>query len=213
MIREGRSVVERTDLPRILGKSDYRVRTEQEWNTKKEFPPPVTPKDARSKLLWDEQQILAYADDKPVPPIPQVDSPGDLLNSRDLAEMLGLARKTIHGLWRDGYLEGQDVRGVPHTRRDVAEAFAARERHAGKGKGTRGKAQDQVMDEITRLAKRGEVPTIDALMRATGRSRPIVTAARKRYRELHGEDSLPAAGRRATSARWAEHDEHDEHDD
>ncbi|MCX5115117.1 hypothetical protein OOK13_43095 [Streptomyces sp. NBC_00378] len=131
MIRAGRAALVRTlaDLATAAGKTP-KTFSNQKLHKLPGHPEPISSLRARV-LLWDGEQIDAYRAGLPVPPLPVQDSPDDLLDRNEAADLVGVAPRT----WdRYANLPGMqprpapvDAAGVEHWRRgDVLEWLEAR---------------------------------------------------------------------------------------
>ncbi|GLY80509.1 hypothetical protein [Actinoallomurus iriomotensis] len=132
MIPRGRPVVDGAGAARILGIA-YKTFRNTRVVTDPAFPAPVNP--GRRKLLYDEEQVRAYAAEKPLPELPTGEHPDDLLDDQEAADVLRVAYATIRADRRAGRLpEHVDVLGVPHYRRADLERVPT-EMRPGRGVG------------------------------------------------------------------------------
>lgn len=92
MIPHGRPVVDAEGAAKICGMA-YKTFRNKGVTGDPEFPAPVNP--GRRKLLYDLEQVQAYADDRPLPELPQGERPEDLLDEHDAAEVLGVTYDTV----------------------------------------------------------------------------------------------------------------------
>lgn len=132
MIRRGRPVVDADGAAAILHMTYKTVRNKGIAQDPK-FPPPVNP--GRRKLLYDLDQVHAYAADEPLPALLDDDHPDDLLDEHEAAELLGVAYATIRKDRSVGRLPAHTtVCGVAHWPRAVLERVPV-EMRPGQGVG------------------------------------------------------------------------------
>lgn len=126
MIPAGRAAIDAEGTAELLGisyKTFRNRRAADEYGLQ-----PFNP--GRRKLLYDRAQAEAARDGRPLPvwPTGTREHPDDLLDERDVADVLGVAYATVRKDRHNGRLPGWiDVCGVPHIRRaTLAEVIAAR---------------------------------------------------------------------------------------
>ncbi|MEV6960681.1 hypothetical protein AB0M97_16070 [Streptomyces sp. NPDC051207] len=131
MIRAGRAHLVRTlaDLAAAAGKTPNRLSS-QKMHKRPGHPEPISSPRARVQP-WDGEQVDAYDAGLPIPPLPAQDSPDDLLDRNEAADLAGVAPRT----WdRYANLPGMrprpapvHVAGVEHWRRgEILRWLAAR---------------------------------------------------------------------------------------
>lgn len=101
MIRAGRDVVDQRAIARLRGLSWDTARRVRPW-ARPGHPSPVNRPGGSVPALYDAEQATAAADGMPVPHLPTVAAPGDLLDLREVAAWLGrtptLWREYVHEL-------------------------------------------------------------------------------------------------------------------
>ncbi|MEU8701676.1 DUF6292 family protein [Streptomyces sp. NPDC048680] len=125
MIRAGRRHLARTlaDLAAHQG-----LRTERYLKLKPYeaagFPPPVSSAKARTRL-YDAEQVDAYLQGKPVPPLPDQDDDDDLLDRQECAAAIGVTPRSWDGYKRHPLLAQHvtDVGGVEHWPRRIVRQY------------------------------------------------------------------------------------------
>ncbi|MFF9639785.1 DUF6292 family protein [Streptomyces bacillaris] len=90
------------------------------------FPAPVSSEGSRTRL-YDGEQVDAYLLGKPVPPLPEVEDDGDLLDRRECAALIGVAPASWDVYKRDPALTEARIEagGVDHWPRHAVKAFQA----------------------------------------------------------------------------------------
>ncbi len=90
------------------------------------FPEPINSQGSRIRL-YDGEQVDAYLLGKPVPPLPETDDDGDLLDRRECAALIGVAPDSWKTYKRDPALTAVRVEagGVEHWPRHAVRAFQA----------------------------------------------------------------------------------------
>ncbi|MFC9176789.1 hypothetical protein [Streptomyces sp. NPDC057107] len=90
------------------------------------FPKPISSQGSRIRL-YDGEQVDAYRLGKPVPPLPEADDDGDLLDRRECAALIGVAPDSWRTYKRDPALTKARVEagGVEHWPRHAVRAFQA----------------------------------------------------------------------------------------
>ncbi|MER5818851.1 DUF6292 family protein [Streptomyces californicus] len=88
------------------------------------FPAPVSSEGARTQL-YDGDQVDAYLQGKPIPPLPDGENDSDLLDRRECAALLGVAPNSWTSYKRDPALKKARVEagGVEHWPRSAVQAF------------------------------------------------------------------------------------------
>lgn len=129
MIRTGREVVDTMGIAALHGLAVQTAARRKPWD-QPGHPMPVNKDSARPgrggrKRLWDFVQAAAHASGLAIPPLPEVDSPDDLLDAAEVAAVRGMPVATFNGLVKAGKLAEPDAApcGVPHWRRATAAAM------------------------------------------------------------------------------------------
>lgn len=131
MIRRGRPVVDAAGAAALLGMT-YKTFRNNGTAHEPGFPDPVNP--GRRKLLYDEQQVRAYAAGQPLPELPAGEHPEDLLDEHEAGEVLGVTYATVRKDRHVGRLPAHEtVCGVVHWPR--AELERVPEMRPGRGVG------------------------------------------------------------------------------
>lgn len=96
MIRAGRTVLSAEEAAIACGFSSLRAAKAAGLFTRPSFPRPVNQHGERPghRMLWDQAQVRAHGEGAPVPAVPSVDSPDDLLDAHEAAELWGISRAT-----------------------------------------------------------------------------------------------------------------------
>lgn len=92
MIPRGRPVVDGAGAAAVLGIS-AKTFLNKAINQDPAFPRPLNP--GRRKFLYDQAQVEAYRDERPLPALPEGEDDSDLLDEHDAAELLGVAYATV----------------------------------------------------------------------------------------------------------------------
>ncbi|MDX3343754.1 DUF6292 family protein [Streptomyces sp. ME02-6979.5a] len=90
------------------------------------FPKPINSQGSRTRL-YDGEQVDAYLLGKPVPPLPETDDDGDLLDRRECAALIGVAPDSWKTYKNDPSLAEARIEagGVEHWPRHAVRAFQA----------------------------------------------------------------------------------------
>lgn len=132
MIPRGRRVVDAAGAAELLHMS-YKTFRNKGITQDPAFPAPVNP--GRRKLLYDEEQVCAYAVGQPLPPLPPGRHPDDLLDEHEAAELLHVSYATVRKDRQVGRMpEHVTVCGVVHWPRGVIERVPV-EMRPGRGVG------------------------------------------------------------------------------
>ncbi|MFC0039540.1 hypothetical protein [Actinomadura rayongensis] len=96
MIRAGRTVLNAEEVATACGYPSLRAAKAAGLFEEPSFPRPVNQHGDKPgyKMLWDQEQILAHREDRPVPAVPAADSPDDLLDAHESAGLWGISRAT-----------------------------------------------------------------------------------------------------------------------
>jgi phage terminase Nu1 subunit (DNA packaging protein) len=112
VIRAGRTAVDTAGLAALHGLTPRQARDAQPWNTEGHPARVTTGTRSRDQPdLWDAEQAAAFAQRKPIPPLPTADHEDDLLDRNECAELVDVTPKT----WTDYQSQGK----VPEPDRDV----------------------------------------------------------------------------------------------
>ncbi|MFF3974144.1 DUF6292 family protein [Streptomyces rubiginosohelvolus] len=162
MIRAGRQHLVRTleDLAAQQGVGiDHYTRLKP--YAAKGFPEPINSKGSRTQL-YDGEQVDAYLLGKPVPPLPEADDDGDLLDRRECAALIGAAPDSWKTCKTDPALTEARIEagGVEHWPRRAVLRLAGRPGDAAPQPGRPKSTGDQVpRDQVAALVAD---PTISA---------------------------------------------------
>ncbi|MGI5507437.1 hypothetical protein [Lentzea sp. CA-135723] len=123
MIRAGRDVINKDTIGQLHGMTPATAARRKPWSADG-HPAPVYNHKLR---LWDREQAEAHALGKPIPTLPEVDSPDDLLDLYEAAALLGLNSNS----WRTGRSRDtfprpdvpEDKHGAPFWLRSTVEEF------------------------------------------------------------------------------------------
>ncbi|MEU2395097.1 hypothetical protein [Streptomyces sp. NPDC007369] len=138
MIRYGRERLVRTreQLARDMGMTMGAFRNKRPYAAEG-FPAPINSEGARV-LLWDGEQTDAYLAGSPVPVLPALNAPGDLLDRQEAAAELKVSPRTWDSYKTDPQIAPHVVLvcGVEHWPRSAVEAFRDGRpgRHAATGR-------------------------------------------------------------------------------
>lgn len=124
MIRAGRDVVDRAQIAALADMSPSVAAKRKPWAADG-HPKPITtyrPTNGRP-TMWDKEQAEAFAAGQTVPALPEQDSPDDLLDRIEAAELAGMTPVA----WESAYHQGRfpsDTKklGVPMWFRRTVEA-------------------------------------------------------------------------------------------
>lgn len=97
MIPAGSKLVTQQDIAELHGLSIHQARraAPPPWAQSKHPKPLTTGKPTRARpMLWDAEQAAAYALGKPVPALPELGHPKDLLDRDEAASLAGLTSAT-----------------------------------------------------------------------------------------------------------------------
>ncbi|MFD8406038.1 DUF6292 family protein [Streptomyces anulatus] len=88
------------------------------------FPEPINSEGSRTRL-YDGEQVDAYLLGKPIPPLPETDDDGDLLDRRECAALIGVAPDSWKTYKNDPVLTAARIEagGVEHWPRRAVKAF------------------------------------------------------------------------------------------
>lgn len=142
MIRAGRRALDRHGVGAAHGMSESEMTRRRPW-AQDGHPAPVNKPAGRRGGLWDEEQVRAHVAGEPIPALPTVDDPGDLLDAAEAAELAGLSLVVwINYGNRPERLTpepDEEVGGQPHWRRGTIAAWLPNRpgRGAGGGRSTR----------------------------------------------------------------------------
>ncbi|MGW6581163.1 DUF6292 family protein [Streptomyces globisporus] len=162
------------------------------------FPAPVNSKGSRTRL-YDGEQVDAYLLGKPVPPLPEADDDGDLLDRRECAALIGVAPNSWDIYKRDPVLTKARVEagGVDHWPRRAVKAFQAA-RPGRDAAATRGGRPTRTGDQIPR----DQVPALTAELLDAD---PTISAATVTERLGVHRDTAQQALTRLRADRIADH--------
>jgi hypothetical protein len=161
VIRAGRTAVDTAGLAALHGLTPRQARDVQPWNA--EGHPPRVTTGTRSKGqpdLWDTEQAAAFAQGKPVPDLPTVDDPDDLLDRNECAALIEVTAKTWTDYQSQGKVPKPDrvVCGREHWyRRTVETVRDKREQQAGTPHGGRPPGSTESMSRAEVAQRIGEL--------------------------------------------------------
>ncbi|GLY54862.1 hypothetical protein [Lentzea sp. NBRC 102530] len=143
MIRAGRDVVDRLQIAALADMSPSVAAKRKPWNATG-HPAPITtyrPTNGRPQM-WDKEQAEAFAAGQPVPQLPDQDSPDDLLDRFEAAELAGMTPVAWESAYHQGRFPSDDDRlGVPMWHRRTVEAIRDNPPAFKKPKGPTGNRQ------------------------------------------------------------------------
>jgi hypothetical protein len=182
------------DLTMAHGLSAGQARRQPPW-TADGYPRPVNNPQGRRAALWDREQVLAYIAGEPVPALPDLDDPDDLLDTEEAAALVGLAQATwLSYLNRPRPLApapDATIRGMPHWRRSTLTGWQANRVGQGVGGGRPSRSglstdelEERVRTLLTEAAATGRSLSARAVSRELGIS---PTTASKLVASVRGE--------------------------
>jgi hypothetical protein len=117
MIPHGRTAIDRAGVARIYGRA-LGTLSNTTPHLAEGFPERLNPEASRN-WLWDEEQVQAHRDGRPIPPLPQDPHPEDLLDDKEAAAYAGLRFSTWRAYISEGRIEATPVNvcGVRHWKR------------------------------------------------------------------------------------------------
>ncbi|MFH8993153.1 DUF6292 family protein [Streptomyces sp. NPDC017940] len=137
MIRAGRKHLVRT-LDEIATAAGVTARTyrNQRRHKRPGHPAPISSPGARV-LLYDAEQIAAYQAGSPIPSLPENDSPDDLLDHQEAADLVDVAPRSWETYKADPFLRENavPVKGVVHHPRRTITAWMESRPGSGTGGG------------------------------------------------------------------------------
>lgn len=155
MIRAGRDVVDRAEIAVLAGMSESVAAKKKPWAAEG-HPKPITTRRASNGFptMWDKEQAKKFAAGETVPDLPERDSPDDLLNRFEAAELAGMTPAA----WESGYQHGRlpadaTKLGVPHWRRSTVEAVRDNPPTRGRPPGTPGRRHQDSQELTARIRK------------------------------------------------------------
>lgn len=107
MIPHGRTAIDRAGVARIYGKA-LGTLSNTTPHLEPGFPKRLNPKASRN-WLWDEKQVQAHRDGQPIPALPTVPHPEDLLDDKEAAAYAGLKESTWRAYLSEGRIEATKV--------------------------------------------------------------------------------------------------------
>lgn len=150
MIREGREVVDRAGIAVLAGMSESVAAKKRPWAAEG-HPKPITTRRAANgyPTMWDKEQATRYAAGETVPSLPEQDSPSDLLDRFEAADLAGMSPGAWESAYQHGRIPADDTRlGVAHWRRSTVEAIRDNRPTRGRPPGTPGR-RHQDSEELT----------------------------------------------------------------
>ncbi|MFD8251316.1 DUF6292 family protein [Streptomyces werraensis] len=149
MIRAGRRHLVRTlaDLARQQGMKLQTYLNSRPY-ARPGFPAPISSPGSRTRL-YDAEQVDAYLEGAPIPPLPDQDDDQDLLDRRECAGELGISPRSWDAYKNDPHLTRHmvTVGGVDHWPRHAVRAFKEARPGKPKATGRPKKSGDQVPRE------------------------------------------------------------------
>ncbi|MGP4112331.1 hypothetical protein ACTWP5_15640 [Streptomyces sp. 4N509B] len=137
MIPAGRTPADSTRAARLLGISLSTFRNRRAWQT---LPPTLSRPGARQRI-WDEEQLLAAVEGRPVLAIAAQPHPRDLLDAEEARQTIPEQQRPTRQTWASYLSNGtgprpdQSVFGVPHFYRETIPAWLASRPGRGIGGG------------------------------------------------------------------------------
>ncbi|MET8566150.1 hypothetical protein ABZV75_38415 [Streptomyces flaveolus] len=218
MIRAGRDVYTLADLAALEGRAlgTYRNRR---MHRRAGHPEPVSSAAARV-LLYDVVQVDAWRAGLPVPPLPDADAPGDLLDAHEAAELAGVTARSWESYRHEAALAAHvvqvrgrqlaaEVAGVEHWPRAAVVAWMegrpGRGHGGGRPPGARdGLPREEIVPRIAELLAAESAVTAAEVSRRLGVHRDSAHRALKELRAAAVVELLeqePAASAQDVAAR------------
>jgi hypothetical protein len=223
VIRAGRQVVDNRDIAEMAGYGSLRSAQRAKLFEDPDMPAPIT--HGKYKKLWDREQIHAWVHKDPIPELPSVDSPDDLLDQHEVMEMLGIpsyaAWRKYEQLDREREERGASTFQLPEIAADApAGTYYARradvENFVRPGPGRTKGATDKVL-RASRSERTARDAVVYELVKQTADDRPVTAAYLAAELEVSSFTALQAlrrakvrlmlerapSGRRVTAGRVA----------
>lgn len=141
MIRAGRDVVDRATIAALAGMSPSVAAKKKPWAAAG-HPEPITtyrPANGRPQM-WDKEQAEAFAAGQDVPQLPAHDSPEDLLDRFEAAELAGMTAAAWESAYQHDRIPSDTEKlGVPLWYRRTVEAIRDNPPSRGRPPGTPGR--------------------------------------------------------------------------
>lgn len=164
VIRCRRSVVDQHGIAQLHGLPFHTARRRRTW-AQPGHPPPVNlspgerPRTGRP-ALWDHEQAAAYAQGRPIPPIPHRDHPDDLLDAWEVAAAHEVPVERLRRAVKDGRVASPDATpcGVDHWRRATAATVqlrVANPQHHVPSPAESAEVQRRLVDELRAMTEAG----------------------------------------------------------
>ncbi|WP_059010251.1 hypothetical protein [Streptomyces specialis] len=137
MIPAGRTPADSARAARLMGIALGTFRNRRAWE---KLPPTLSRPGARQRI-WDEEQLLAAVEGRPVPPLPDTPHPDDLLDTEEARQTIPAEQRPTEETWRSYISDGTGPRpdrtvfGVPHFYRRTIPAWLASRPGRGAGGG------------------------------------------------------------------------------
>ncbi|TDC15887.1 hypothetical protein E1265_26110 [Streptomyces sp. 8K308] len=136
VIPAGRTPADSVRAAQLLGVALGTFRNRKAWRT---LPPTLSRPEARQRI-WDEEQLLAAIEGRPIPPLPTEPHPEDLLDLEEARLTIPEDQRPTAETWASYISKGLGPRpvkvfGVPHFRRAAIPAWLAARPGRGAGGG------------------------------------------------------------------------------
>ncbi|GAA1404106.1 hypothetical protein GCM10009613_65910 [Pseudonocardia kongjuensis] len=192
MIRAGREAIDRAEVGALHGLTVSQAARRKPW-ADPGHPPPINRPGGRKGPLWDLAQVRAYVRGDPVPPLPTVDDPADLLDASEAASLAGIKPASwVRYAGIPGALPevAREVYGQPHWRRDSVQHWLPTRPGSGAGGGrplrnglTVEQVDEQAAELMARVADEGRSMGVRELARALGVAPNTATSILRRVTE------------------------------
>ncbi|OLL69892.1 hypothetical protein Ae168Ps1_6365c [Pseudonocardia sp. Ae168_Ps1] len=192
MIRAGREAIDRAEVTALHGLTASQAARRKPW-ADPGHPLPINQPGGRKGPLWDLGQVRAHIAGDPVPPLPTVDDPADLLDASEAASLAGIKPASwVRYAGTPGALPAIDreVYGQPHWRRDSVQEWLPARPGSGAGGGrplgnglTVEQVDEQAAELIARATEEGRSMGVRELARALGVAPNTATVILRRVTE------------------------------
>ncbi|GAB2872871.1 hypothetical protein GCM10022245_04650 [Streptomyces mayteni] len=137
MIPAGRTPADSARAAQLLGIALGTFRNRKAWQ---KLPPTLSRSGTRQRI-WDEEQLLAAVEGRPIPELPAVADPRDLLDLEEARLSIPEEQRPTEETWASYISDGtgpspdEKVFGVPHFHRETIPAWLASRPGRGAGGG------------------------------------------------------------------------------